>query len=133
MKKLSIGATAEATGIKVVTIRYYEQIGLLSHATRTGGNYRVYTAEQLRQLRFIRKCRDLGFTLDQVRELLRLSSQKNRDCSTVDRITVRHLANVEQKIADLSRLAKELRRLSKCCRGGTIEDCRIVEALSPEA
>jgi Cu(I)-responsive transcriptional regulator len=133
VKGLSIGQAAKATGIKVVTIRYYEQIGLLPAPPRTGDNYRRYNADQLRQLRFIRRCRDLGFTLNQVHEMLRLSSQKTRDCSKVDRITVRHLADVEQKISDLTRLAKELRRLSKCCRGGVIADCRIIEALSPNA
>ncbi len=131
-KGLSIGEVAKATGIKVVTIRYYEQIGLVSPPSRTGGNYRAYSQEHLRRLRFIRRCRDLGFTLVQVRELLRLSSKKNQGCSEVDRITARHLADVEDKISDLKRLSKELRRLSACCRGeGLIADCRIIEALSP--
>ena len=83
-------------------------------------------------MRFIRRCRDLGFTLEQVRDLLRLSSKKNQECAEVDRITARHLADVKQKIADLKRLSKELHRLSACCRGdGLIADCRIIEALSP--
>ena len=90
-------------------------------------------ADHLHRLRFIRRCRDLGFTLDQIRDLLRLSSQKNEECSEVDRITVLHLTEIEQKISDLKRLAKELRRLSTCCKGnGIIADCRIIEALSPE-
>src|SRR5688572_25511650 len=130
----SIGDMAKATGTKVVTIRYYEQIGLLPVAARTGGNYRAYGYEHLRVLQFIRRCRDLGFTLDQVRDLLRMSSQQNQDCSEVDRITAQHLNDIEQKIADLTRLAGELRRLSACCQGnGLIANCRIIEALSPEA
>lgn len=133
-KGLSIGDVAKATGIKVVTIRYYEEIGLVPAPTRTEGNYRAYSQEHLRWLRFIRRCRDLGFTIDQVRDLLRLSSQKNNECAEVDRITMRHLADVEEKISDLKRLAKELRRISSCCRGdGLIADCRIIEALSPDA
>jgi Cu(I)-responsive transcriptional regulator len=131
--RLTIGELAKATGTKVVTIRYYEQIGLLPEPARTEGNYRAYSDEQMRRLRFIRRCRDLGFTLDQVRDLLCLSSQENQECAAVDRITAQHLADIEQKIADLTRLADELRRLSTCCQGkGLIADCRIIEALSPE-
>jgi Cu(I)-responsive transcriptional regulator len=131
---LSIGDLAKATGTKVVTIRYYEQIGLLPVPSRTGGNYRTFTREHERRLRFIRRCRDLGFTLDQIRDLLRISSEENQECAEVDRITEEHLAEIEQKVADLKRLAGELRRLSKSCRGdGIIADCRIIEALSPDA
>src|SRR5437764_12417151 len=129
---LSIGDVAKATGVKVVTIRYYEKIGLLPIPSRTDGNYRAYNQEHIRGLRFIRRCRDLGFTLEQVRDLLRLSSQKNDECSEVDRITKRHLADIEAKVLDLKRLEAELRRISNCCRGNRlIADCRIIEALSP--
>ena len=129
---LPIGHLAKATGTKVVTIRYYEQIGLLPVPSRTAGNYRTYRTEHMSRLRFIRRCRDLGFTLDQIRDLLRLSSQKEAECAEVDRITALHLAEIENKIADLKRLAKELRRLNNCCQGkGRIADCRIIEALSP--
>ena len=131
-KPLTIGKLARETGVKVVTIRYYEQIGLMPVATRTDGNYRTYSPEHRRRLHFIRRCRDLGFTLDQVRDLLRLSSEKTQACAEVDRIAEQHRRAVEEKLADLTRLATELRRLSACCRGkGTIADCRIIEALSP--
>lgn len=121
------------TGIKVVTIRYYETIGLLQPASRTLGNYRSYTLAHIVRLRFIRRCRDLGFTLDQVRDLLRLSSAGNQECSEVVCITARHLEEIEQKISDLTRLASELRRLSQCCPGNSIiAECRIIEALSTE-
>ncbi|MGH9612880.1 MAG: MerR family transcriptional regulator [Bryobacteraceae bacterium] len=127
-----IGALAMGTGTKVVTVRYYEQIGLLPVPSRTAGNYRTYSKEHMRRLRFIRRCRDFGFTLDQIRDLLRLSSQKDDECAAVDRITAQHLIEIEQKISDLKRLAKELRRLNNCCQGnGIIADCRIIEALSP--
>ena len=130
--RLSIGDVAKATGVKVVTIRYYEQMGLMPAPSRTEGNYRAYGHEHIRGLRFIRRCRDLGFTLEQVRDLLRLASRKNDECSEVDRITMRHLADIEAKVSDLARLAAELRRISECCRGdGLIADCRIIEALSP--
>lgn len=131
---LSIGDLAKATGTKVVTVRYYEQIGLLPVAPRTAGNYRVYRDEHMHRLWFIRRCRDLGFTLDQIRALLRLVSHKDEECAEVDRITAQHLIDIEQKIADLKHLARELRHLNRCCHGkGIIANCRIIEALSPTA
>ena len=130
--QFTIGKLARETGVKVVTIRYYEQIGLMPAAPRTEGNYRTYSLEHGRRLNFIRRCRDLGFTLDQVRDLLRLSSVKTQACADVDRIAEQHRRTIEQKLADLTRLAGELRRLSACCRGkGLIANCRIIEALSP--
>src|SRR5256885_6656738 len=106
-KRLTIGILACETGVKVVTIRYYEQIGLMPVATRTDGNYRTYSLEHRRRLRFIRRCRDLGFTLDQIRDLLRLSSEKTKACAEVNRIADQHRRAVEQKLADLGRLARE--------------------------
>ncbi len=131
-KTLSIGDLSKATDVKVVTIRYYEQIGLMPFAPRTEGNYRSYQEEHVRRLRFIRRLRDLGFALQQVRDLLRLASEKNQACAEVDRITSRHLTDVEHRIRDLKKLAAELRRLSwRCQGGGLIADCRIIEALLP--
>ena len=129
---LSIGDLARTTGTKVVTIRYYEKIGLLPVPPRTSGNYRAYNTGHMDRLRFIRRCRDLGFTLDHVRDLLSLSSREDQECSLVDRIAAEHLLAIEQKIDDLTRLAGELRRISNRCKGGgLIADCRIIEALSP--
>jgi DNA-binding transcriptional MerR regulator len=91
---------------------------LLPAPPRTAGNYRAYDSEALRRLRFIRRCRELGFTVEQVRAMLSRSADAKHDCADVDRITVEHLAEVEEKIADLQRLAKELRRLRTCCKGG---------------
>jgi|SRR6266850_6915136 len=128
---VSIGELAKTASTKVVTIRYYERVGLLPPPPRTSSNYRAYDREHVLQLRFIRRCRDLGFTLDQIRDLLRMSSRKEQDCTEVDRLAAAHLASVESKIADLKRLAVELRRLNTCCEdGGRIADCRIIEALS---
>lgn len=130
---LSIGALAKATDTKVVTIRYYERIGLLPAPARSASNYRVYAPPHLERLRFIRRCRDLGFTLDEVRELLRLSSEEGKSCAEVDRIAAVHLADTERKIADLTRLAARLRRIiNRCEGGGVIADCRIIESLAPD-
>jgi Cu(I)-responsive transcriptional regulator len=132
-EKMTIGDLAKATGVKVVTIRYYEQAGLLPLPPRTEGNYRTYKPEHFRRLQFIRRLRDLGFTLEQVRDLLRLASDTSQACDEVDRITHEHLVTVEEKISDLRKLASELRRLSQCCQGGgQIAECRIIEALTPQ-
>jgi DNA-binding transcriptional MerR regulator len=131
--QLSIGELAKETGVKVVTIRYYEQIKVMPMPSRTEGNYRAYKQEHLNRLRFIRRCRDLGFTLDQIRDLLGLSTQGKQDCSGIDRITAKHLKDIERKVSDLRKLATELRRIKSRCPGyGLIANCRILEALSPE-
>jgi Cu(I)-responsive transcriptional regulator len=128
---LRIGDLARATGTKVVTIRYYEKIGLLAAPPRSAGNYRRYGPEALRRLRFIRRCRALGFALEQVRELLALASEEARPCAEVDALTARHLAEVERKIADLQALAQELRGISASCSGGgTISHCSILDAIA---
>jgi DNA-binding transcriptional MerR regulator len=132
MTALRIGDLARETATKVVTVRYYEKIGLLPEPERAGGNYRSYGRAELERLRFIRRCRDLKFTLDQIRELLALASDVERPCDDVDRITATHLADVERKIANLTHLAHELRQISNSCRGGgTISKCRIMDAISP--
>ncbi len=129
----SIGELAQQTGTKVETIRYYERIGLLPPPARTGGNYRAYARGHLEQLSFIRRGRDLGFSLDAVRELLRLSDDRGQSCADVDRIARLHLIEVERKLADLRALRAELRQLLEHCQHGTIAECRIIEALAPVA
>lgn len=129
--QLSIGALAKEVGVKVVTIRYYEQIGVLPSPERTEGNYRVYTRAHADKLRFIRRSRELGFSLEQISDLFRLSSQNAGTCQEVCAIADRHLESVESKLADLKRLASELRRISRSCSGSRpMAECRIIEALS---
>lgn len=130
---LTIGALARATHTKVETIRFYERSGLLPEPSRTGANYRSYEREHLDRLSFIRKSRDLGFSLDQIRALLDLSDDRNRSCNAVDHIASEHLVEVDRKIAALQSLRKELDRMLSQCRHGTVDDCRIIESLSPSA
>ena len=130
-EKLTIGKLAEATGTKVETIRWYEKVGLIAPPARTGGNYRAYSPDDLARLSFIRRARALGFSLDQVRALLDLAGQRERDCGTVDVIASEHLAEVDRKLADLTALRRELARVISACEGGTVADCRILEALAP--
>jgi Cu(I)-responsive transcriptional regulator len=129
----SIGELAHATGTKVETVRYYERIGLLQPPARTSGNYRAYAEHHLARLSFIRRGRDLGFSLDDIRELLRLSDDRGQPCAQVDRIARAHLTEVELKLADLTALGAELRQLIDQCQHGTIAECRIIEALAPRA
>jgi Cu(I)-responsive transcriptional regulator len=128
----TIGALAKATGSNIETIRYYERIGLLPAPARTSGNYRSYGADHLARLSFVRRSRELGFSLEAIRELLRLADQRDRDCTAVDAIARGHLVEVERKIADLTALRRELRDLIDQCGHGTIAECRIIEALSPK-
>jgi Cu(I)-responsive transcriptional regulator len=126
---LSIGDLARATGTKVETIRYYERTGLLPPPPRTSGNYRAYGAEHLARLSFVRRARDLGFPIGQVRALLGLADQQERSCEAVDAIAREHLAEVDRKLADLAALRQELASLIGRCRRGTVAECRIIEAL----
>ncbi len=128
---MRIGELGRATATKVETIRYYEQTGLLPAPERTSGNYRSYSEVHLVRLSFVRRARDLGFSIDQVRALLDLSDDRARDCSSVDRIATEHLREVDRKIADLSALRRELSALIASCDGGTVAECRILEALAP--
>jgi Hg(II)-responsive transcriptional regulator len=130
---LTIGALARATGTKVETIRYYEREGLLAEPARTAGNYRAYGVEQLNRLSFIRRSRDLGFSLDRVRTLLDLADQRDCPCDAVDAIALDHLAEIDRKIADLQALRHELNNMITRCRSSTIAECRIIESLSPVA
>lgn len=130
-ENLAIGDLAKATATKVETIRYYERIGLLPKPARTSGNYRSYSSRHLARLSFIRRARDLGFSIEQVRELLGLSDQRHRSCEAVDAIARQHLIEVERKIRDLQALRHELDSIISQCGRGTIAECRIIEALSP--
>jgi DNA-binding transcriptional MerR regulator len=128
---LTIGQLGKATATKVETIRYYERIGLLPAPGRTGGNYRSYASEHVRCLGFIRRARELGFSIDDVRELLELARHRDRPCAEVDQIVARHLVVTERKIVALKRLRGELQNTLAACKGGRISECRVVQALSP--
>jgi Cu(I)-responsive transcriptional regulator len=130
-QEFSIGALAKATGTKVETVRWYERVGLLPTPARTAGNYRSYKRRHLERLSFVRRARDLGFSLEQVRELLRLADDRDQSCEAVDRVAREHLEEVERKIADLQALRRELQDLIGQCRHGTVAECRILEALAP--
>lgn len=126
---LTIGALARKTGTKVQTIRYYEQIGLMPEPGRTGGGQRRYGDAELDRLAFIRHARQLGFSLDAIRELLDLSDHPDRPCEEADTIARRQLRQVEQRMARLEALRAELQRMVRECSGGRTADCRVLEVL----
>lgn len=130
-EQYSIGALADAAETKVERVRYCERIGLLPKPGRTSGNYRAYSGDHLARLSFIRRARELGFMLDQIRPLLGLADRRDDDCRAVDALASDHLASVDRKIADLKALRGELSSLEGQCKQGTIADCRIIGALSP--
>ncbi len=126
---LTIGRLSKASGCKVPTIRYYEQIGLMPAPTRSEGNQRLYAPAHLDRLTFIRHARDLGFTLDDIRDLLRLSEHPDARCDRADDIARRHLATVRDRIARLTQLEKELERMTGCRGGPSVADCRVIGSL----
>lgn len=128
---MKIGQLAKATGTGVETVRYYEKIGLLPKVARTDGNYRSYGSEEVARLSFIRRARDLGFGLEQVRNLLGLADDRQRPCGEVDAIARQHLDTVDRKLADLTALREELSHLIAQCGRGSIAECRILDALAP--
>jgi len=129
-RSLTIGHLAKKVGCKVQTVRYYEQIGLLPSPDRTEGNQRRYGMRDARRLSFVRHGRDLGFSLDALRQLLMLADHPDQPCEIADQIAEQHLVDVEQRIARLSALKVELQVMIKQCKGGEIGSCRVIEVLS---
>ncbi|MCZ4341432.1 helix-turn-helix domain-containing protein [Sphingomonadaceae bacterium G21617-S1] len=128
---MKIGEIAGRIGLKIETVRFYEAEGLIAPPDRTAGNYRIYNRAHLDRLSFIKRSRDLGFTLDQVRDLLRLADNRDGSCAEVDIIARDHVTQIDRKLADLAALRTELVRRLECCERATIAECRIIEALSP--
>ena len=126
----SIGQMAQAGDCKVQTIRYYEQKGLLPEPQRTPGNQRIYSKVHYDRLRFIRHGRELGFSLDRIRQILDLSDDSAKPCATVDLIAREHLLEVESKIERLQAMKGELQRMISECAGDRVSECRIVKVLA---
>jgi DNA-binding transcriptional MerR regulator len=126
---LAIGDLSRRTGVKIPTIRYYEQIGLLPSPVRTEGQQRRYGSEEVRRLNFIRHARELGFEVDAIRQLLSLADDPSRYCGEVHDITKAHLDEVKDKIARLIALRDELEAMV-ACDNRQISECRIIEVLA---
>ena len=129
--KLSIGELAERSGVRVPTVRYYERAGLVRPVPRSEGGHRLYEGRDVERLTFIRRGRELGFSLEAIRGLLRLAEDHDRPCKEVDAIVETHLQDVHEKLASLHALERALTDLLQNCGRTIIHDCRVIAALSP--
>jgi MerR family gold-responsive transcriptional activator of gol and ges genes len=126
----NIGAASKASGVSAKMIRHYEEIGLLPKVARSFGNYRVYSANDIHVLRFIRRARDLGFSIEEIRELLGLWRNKSRSSAAVKKIAGKHLVDLRMKIAELESMVQTLEHLTRNCHGDHRPDCPILDDLS---
>jgi len=129
---MNIGQAAERSGVSAKMIRYYEQIGLISPPERTESNYRVYSADEVHVLRFIKRARTLGFSVEETATLLALWQDKSRASAEVKEIASAHITALETKIAELEGMVKTLRHLAHCCQGDNRPDCPILDDLAGE-
>jgi DNA-binding transcriptional MerR regulator len=127
---LTIGAVSRQTGLKIPTIRFYEAEGLLPAPPRSENGRRLYGDRHVRRLSFIRHARQLGFELDQIRDLLELSEHPLRPCGKADTIAAANLRTVQERLKHLRALERELKRMVAACAAGSAERCRIIEVLS---
>jgi Hg(II)-responsive transcriptional regulator len=126
---MRIGAAAEQAGVNVQTLRYYERRGLLPRPPRRTSGYREFPDDAVRVVRFVKRAQDLGFTLDEIEELLRLRNDKRRDRARVRTVAAKRVEDIERKIAELQAMKQALSHLVHCCEEGATLECPIIEAL----
>ncbi|VAW01507.1 Heavy metal resistance transcriptional regulator HmrR [hydrothermal vent metagenome] len=125
----AIGEMSRATAVNIETIRYYERIGVMPKPDRTAGGNRQYSHDQLKRLFFIRRCRDLGFSLSEVRALLAMVDGQDFSCSQVHEMTIAHLGTIRQKLTSLQQLEKTLQQMAATCSKGDVPECPVIDAL----
>ncbi|MBB4104872.1 Cu(I)-responsive transcriptional regulator [Allorhizobium borbori] len=130
---MNIGEAAEASGVSAKMIRYYEEIGLIPKAERTASNYRTYGPAAVHSLRFVRRARELGFSLEETATLLKLWADKSRTSAAVKQVAAQHVAELERKIAGLQDMRATLIHLMHCCEGNERPDCPILNDLAGSA
>lgn len=130
---MQIGDASKATGVSAKMIRHYESIGLIPAADRRSSNYRDYGSEDVHRLGFIRRARDLGFSIEEIRELLKLWGDRDRSSRDVKALTLLHIGELDKKIALLTEMRGTLSHLVSCCDGGDRPDCPIIESLAGAA
>lgn len=128
----SIGQVSRQTDVNIETIRYYERIGILPEPARTDGGHRLYEPDHINRLRFVRRSRALGFSLEEVRELLGLVDGTEPTCDQINDIATTHLADIGEKIADLRRMEKILKTMTAQCALGEVPGCPIIDALNTQ-
>lgn len=127
--RLSIGNLSKQCGVNIETIRYYEKIGVMPAPDRSASGYRLYGPDHLKRLSFVRRSRQLGFSLDEIRSLLRLVDGDAYTCTQVRELTLDHVAEIRRKITDLKRLKRVMEEMAAQCSGGRAPECAIVDAL----
>jgi Cu(I)-responsive transcriptional regulator len=125
----NIGQAAERSGVSAKMVRHYESLGLLPKVGRTDAGYRQYSDKEVHTLRFIKRCRDLGFSMAEIAELLNLWQNKRRSSESVKKITMAHLADLDQRIEELMSMKRSLQHLADCCHGDQRPDCPILDGL----
>lgn len=131
-RAFAIGETSRRTGVNIETIRYYERVGILSKPARSRGGRRYFTGEQVRRLAFVKRARELGFSLADIRTMLRLVDGGTIGCADIRAVSLHHLDEVSRKIADLQRVERVLADIVARCAGGAAPECPIIEALFDE-
>lgn len=129
---MNIGQAAESAGINAKMIRYYESIGLISQANRTDAGYRQYTEKDIQTLRFIKRSRELGFSIERIRTLLSLWEDRGRKSGDVKKLARQYIEELDQDILKLQSVRDQLKHLSDCCQGNNRPDCPIIEDLAAE-
>jgi len=132
-QRLTIGDLARSAGTTPETIRWYERDGIMPAPVRTAGGHRLYSQAHLDRLAFVRHARELGFALENVRELLRLADDPERSCDEADAIARSHLAAVRSRIARLQSLEAELSRMVAACGRGRVAECHVIEVLADQS
>jgi MerR family copper efflux transcriptional regulator len=130
---MQIGEASKATGVSAKMIRHYESIGLIPEAGRRDSNYRDYGAEDVHRLGFIRRARDLGFSIAEIRDLLKLWGDRRRSSRDVKALTLSHISELDEKIALLGEMRATLAHLAHCCDGDNRPDCPIIDSLAGAA
>lgn len=130
---MNIGQAAIASGVSAKMIRYYESTGLIRPAARTDSGYRTYDADAVHTLRFVRRARDLGFSMDEITRLLALWQDRERASAEVKQIAAAHIADLQQRIDHMEGMKRALQTLVQCCHGDDRPDCPILDDLAGRA
>ncbi len=129
LRGYAIGEMSRVTGVNIETIRYYERIEIMPKPDRTEGGNRQYNHDQLKRLSFIKRCRELGFSLNEIRALLEMADRKDFTCGEVHQMTMSHLVTVKHKLNDLKVLESSLKQMAAECSRGDVPDCPIIDTL----
>lgn len=130
--RFNIGEAAQRSGVSAKMLRHYESMGLLAKVARSAAGYRQYSEREIHTLRFIRRARDLGFSMAEIRELLKLWQNRRRNSADVKRIAQAHIADLQRRLAEMGAMKDTLQQLVHCCQGDARPDCPILQGLAQD-